>query len=100
MSLETELAAAQAEIRRLKTIIDNPDPQNFMTAAVTEAQYQRTLRDDTWKTDADWFWLIGHLAGKAYHRSDVDDRTKLLHRITATAAACANWHAAVTSRPD
>lgn len=84
------LAALVAEIRELRALVNSPQTENFIEAVRTEAAHQveRWGADhDAGKTDADWFWLIGYLAGKAI-RGDA----KKLHHIITTAAACLNWH--------
>lgn len=88
--LALDLQDARAEVARLGTLINTPHTYDFLVAVRLEAAHQR----DRWaaeieagKTDADWFWLIGHLAGKAIHKPE-----KLLHHIVTTAAACLNWH--------
>jgi len=91
--------AAADEIDRLRAALDQPDPTAFMAAADIEARYQMTHWNDAHKTDADWFWLVGHLAGKALHIGEAEGRTKLLHRVTTVAAAAANWHRSIAARP-
>lgn len=51
-------------------LLDAPEIHDFTRAVVLEAAHQRSRWDsnhDAGKTDADWFWLIGYLAGKALH---------------------------------
>lgn len=77
--------------RRLNT----PEIKDFVAAVQNEALHQRhrwRAEHDVGKTDADWFWLIGYLAGKAMAPNMPVD--KQLHHIITTAAACLNWHAA------
>jgi hypothetical protein len=83
-----------AEIERLNGLINTPHTAEFLRAVKLEAVHQRERwgsEHDTGKTDADWFWLIGYLAGKALHKPE-----KQVHHIITTAAALLNWHAAVT----
>src|SRR6185295_1361042 len=47
---------------------------------------------DRAKEPADWFWLVGYLAGKALRAHLMDDREKALHHCISTAAVLANWH--------
>jgi TnpA family transposase len=57
-----------------------------------EALHQRErwgVDQDGGKADADWFWLLGYLAGKALH----DVNGKRLHHIITSGAALLNWHA-------
>lgn len=86
--------ALQREVERLRAERDTPHTLDFIKAVELEALYQRerwAAEHDAGKTDADWFWLIGHLAGKALHKPE-----KQLHHIITTAAACLNWHAMKT----
>jgi hypothetical protein len=83
-----------AEIERLNGLINTPHTAEFLRAVKLEAVHQRERwgsEHDTGKTDADWFWLSGYLAGKALHKPE-----KQVHHIITTAAALLNWHAAVT----
>lgn len=84
-------AEAAARYRALHT----PEVVDFLVAVEREALFQREKwegTDDAGKSDADWFWLIGYLAGKAMSLSASPE--KRLHHIITTAAACLNWHAA------
>jgi hypothetical protein len=88
------LTLAAAEFRRLDGLINNPHTDDFLEAVKLEAAHQRerwASDHDAGKTDADWFWLVGYLAGKAIHKPE-----KQLHHIITTAAALLNWHAAKT----
>lgn len=89
-----DLAETRAELARIKASLDTPAQEDFLTAAVTEARYQRTRWDDSTKTDSDWFWLVGYLVGKAFQ----DTRGKRVHHLTAAAAVLANWHAQAIER--
>ena len=55
---------------------------------------------DAGKAPADWFWLVGYLAGKALHAHAAGDTTKAEHHIITTAAALANWHLAMFGKTD
>lgn len=112
--LEHTFQQLQADVVRLDALINNPHTANFLEAVRTEAAHQRERwgsDQDAGKSDADWFWLIGYLAGKALHtpiRKDMFDVvgamfghdepivTKRLHRIITVAAAALNWHAAAS----
>lgn len=78
--------------------INTPELYDFIEATLNEALHQREkwgVEKDGGKTDADWFWLIGFLAGKALHNPPKDDMGSVdarLHRIITVAAAAANWH--------
>ena len=107
--LRTELAGANAWLHEarlerdrlridyacLSALVDSPQTEDFFQAVRLEAAHQVTRwgsEHDAGKEPADWFWLLGYLAGKALH----DVRGKRAHHIIATAAALLNWHRAVT----
>lgn len=88
------LREAADKIDHLDGLINSPHTAEFLEAVKLEAAHQRERwgsRHDGGKTDPDWFWLIGYLAGKAVSKPE-----KQLHHIITTAAACLNWHAART----
>lgn len=75
-----------------------PEVHDFAAAVVKEAAFQRAKwgsDHDAGKAPTDWLWLLGWLAGKAVHAALAGDRDKALHHVITTAAACANWHAAI-----
>lgn len=95
--------ALKAEIARLNQIINTPHADEFWKAASIEAEHQRQrwgAAGDAGKTPADWFWLVGYLAGKALHAHAAGNNEKAEHHIITTAAACANWHRAVFGLTD
>tara|TARA_R110002074_G_scaffold21173_4_gene66077 strand:+ start:687 stop:1136 length:450 start_codon:yes stop_codon:yes gene_type:complete len=87
------------KVDALEALLNTPEIVDFVSAVTLEAQHQR-LRwgadGDAGKSDAEWFWLIGYLAGKALHNppNDMVPQDARLHRIITVAAAAANWHAA------
>jgi hypothetical protein len=107
-SLVVTFQKMQMEIERLDGLINTPHIEDFLTAVRLEAAHQRErwgVEHDAGKTDVDWFWLIGYLAGKALNEGKsapdaINTRTfpptsfvtKQLHHIITTAAACLNWH--------
>ncbi len=95
-AMANENERLRAEVARLNALVNAPELLDFQKAVVLEAAHQRerwSATGDAGKADADWFWLIGYLAGKAMHNPG-DDAGKQLHRIITIAAAAANWHAA------
>lgn len=95
-------ARAAALIRAGSTreeIINSPETASFMEGVPIEACHQRYRwgsEHDAGKSPFDWFWLIGYLAQKAADAAVRDDREKALHHTISTAAALANWHAALS----
>jgi hypothetical protein len=116
-ALQPKLDAALARIAALESLINNPHTNDFLEAVRTEAAHQRErwgTDHDAGKSDAEWFWLIGYVAGKALNtpiakdleaigrsastpaEADAVITHKRLHRIITIAAAALNWHAAVS----
>lgn len=104
------VTAAVFEANRIKALLNTPELHDFGKAVVLEAAHQRErweAEHDAGKTPADWYWLIGHLAGKCNtaHQRAHDERAgdtavamlreKAMHHAITTAAALANWHAAI-----
>jgi len=94
---EVGLTSHKQDCKNLLKILDEintPEIREFTIAIEREAKHQRIRWEsghDAGKTDADWFWLIGYLAGKALNPKTQE---KQLHHIITTAAACLNWHSA------
>ena len=89
------LAAAEAEIARLTTILNTPETREFVEAVSREAAHQRERwgeAHDVEKEPEEWFWTLGYLAGKALHSQRAADHEKFLHRLIASAALLANQH--------
>jgi hypothetical protein len=103
--LKDQLAAAQKrerekdlEIDRLHSVLNTPETEDFYAGIELEAAHQRERwgsDHDAGKGHADWFWLIGYLAGKCLNAAIANDREKALHHTISTAAALANWHRAI-----
>ena len=85
--------------------LNSPEIQEFIDGLRIEAAHQRERwkDSDTSKENADFFWLLGWLGGKAVHdpHEPGDKRStkeRRLHRIIAVAAAAYNWHQAVLAK--
>ena len=88
-----------AEMTRLRALLNTPELHDFASAVVREAAHQRErwgTAHDAGKTPPDWFWLLGYLGGKALQAAMVGDTDKALHHTISSAAALANWHAALS----
>jgi hypothetical protein len=99
MSTEEKLAEALAEVARLKALINTPRTHDFIEAVKLEMPHQRERwgsSHDAGKTPPDWFWLVGYLAGKALHASEIGNVEKTKHHVITTAAALGNWFLVIT----
>lgn len=95
VAVEDELIEVKKENEKLKSLINNPQTEDFIESVKTEAAHQCIRWDDKDKTDGDWFWTLGFLAAKTVHKTE---GRKLKHWIISCAALCLNWHKAVTKR--
>jgi len=89
------LRMAAAELRRLDALINTPETENFVEGIRLEAAHQEQrwgASHDDGKGPQDWYWLVGHLAGKALMSFVTGDIEKAKHHVITTAAALANWH--------
>jgi len=91
------LAESRTRTATLEGLINTPSTADFLESVKLEAAHQRerwAASHDAGKSDADWFWLIGFLAGKVMRPGQ--SLEKRLHHIITTAAVCLNWHRHVT----
>lgn len=98
-SLRSERDALKAEVGRLTGLLNNPETADFVQGVMREAPHQRQRwgsSHDAGKAPLDWFWLIGFLAQKAAASAMAGDAEKAQHHTISTAAALANWHAAIS----
>lgn len=89
----------RAEVSRLQSLLNTPEVVDFVNGVQIEAAHQRErwgADHDVGKAPADWFWLVGYLAGKALHAFTEGRQEKALHHLVTTGAALANWHAHAT----
>ncbi len=87
------------EYERMYDLLNKPEVNDFGRGVTTEAVHQQErwgTSSDKGKTPMDWFWLLGFLAGKALHAAVTGNLDKAKHHCISTAAACANWHAALS----
>lgn len=92
------LRADRAVRLRLEALINTPELESFLLATRIEAVHQVErwgTAGDRAKRPADWFWLVGYLAGKALHAAVSGNLDKAKHHCISTAAALYNWHCAI-----
>lgn len=85
-------------IAELEALINTPHTADWLEAVRLEAAHQVELwgaSHDGGKAPADWFWLIGYLAGKALHAACAGNSEKAKHHTISTGAALLNWHRAI-----
>jgi hypothetical protein len=95
------MTPAEREVHRLRALINAPETLSFTESVQLEVAHQRErwgADSDAGKTPADWFWLVGYLAGKALHAHARGDVNKALHHTISTSAALANWHASILGK--
>lgn len=89
----------RGELERLRALVNTPELHDFSRAVVLEAAHQRERwgsEHDAGKAPQDWFWLLGYLGGKALAAHASGNTDKALHHTISSAAALANWHAAIS----
>jgi len=87
-----------ADYPRIAALLHSPEVEAFGGGVQREAAHQRArwgAAHDRGKSAESWYWLVGHLAGKALRASIQGDREKALHHTISAAAALAHWHAAI-----
>lgn len=97
--LQQQIENQDRELRRLQSLINTPHTHDFIDAVRLEMPHQRErwgAEHDSGKTPADWFWLVGFLAGKALHALVSGNVEKAKHHVITTAAALGNWFLAIT----
>lgn len=95
------LRAAEARTAELEALVNAPELHDFAAGVVHEAAHQRSRwgsEHDAGKAPADWFWLLGYLGGKALAAALAGNTEKALHHCISSAAALANWHAALSGQ--
>jgi hypothetical protein len=94
-----EASGLVERIAELEAALNTPEVNSFTDGVILEAQHQRKrwgAAHDAGKGPLDWFWLIGYLAQKAADAHMSGNQDKALHHCISTAAALANWHAAIS----
>ncbi len=83
----------------LKLTINSPETDDFMKAIPLEAAHQKERWNDADKSDVDWVFLFGWLAGKATHAARSGDMVKAKHHAITASAAMFNWHSQLNKPP-
>jgi hypothetical protein len=85
--------AAEIKLKELENKINTPQTEEFFTAVENEVAHQNLRWNDKHKSDTDWFWLVGYLAGKALHNPNPGNNSleKKRHRVIALAGAVFCW---------
>ena len=87
---------ALAKVAVIEKSLDGPETADWIAGVRKEAAHQVATQDDRWKKPADWFWLVGYLAGKCLAAAIGGDMEKARHHTISTGAALLNWHASMT----
>lgn len=98
--LREDLDAARRETRRIVSLLNAPETEDFDRGVPLEAAHQVQrwgAESDAGKSHSDWFWLLGYLAGKALAAASNGDLEKAKHHCVSSAAVLRNWHAHLRS---
>lgn len=84
---------------RLKALISNSQAERFLEATRAEIAHQlqhwSAIHDRAREPQA-WFWLTRYLADRALRAHNDGALALALHHTISSAAALANWHAAIS----
>lgn len=97
--LRQQVERLTGERDALAAKLNSPELRDFAAGVVMEAAHQRErwgAAHDAGKEPQDWFWLLGYLGGKALKAHTSGDHDKAMHHTISSAAALANWHAAIS----
>lgn len=97
-ALQRELSDVRARYLALNELLNTPEIDDFDKAVPLEAAHQIVrwgVAHDAGKEVTDWYWVVGHLAGKALFAFMHGDVAKAKHHVITTAAVLRNWHAAL-----
>lgn len=94
VQLQARLSTAEAELVRLRAIIDRPENDDFLKGVSIEAEHARRRweKDDIAKTPFEWMGLVLFLAGKGLKAYLDGDTEKAKHHCVSSAAALLNFH--------
>lgn len=92
------LEAKDAEIARLRALLNNPQVKEFFAAVEVEAAHQREKwgeNHDAGKDLGDWSLLFQYIMGKQAQAVYDQNWPKYLHHLITLAAICSNAHRAL-----
>jgi len=101
-ALADDVGMLLVEVERLKTLINCPHNDDWFEGVRIEAAYQQEkwgTSTDAGKAPADWYWLVGYLAGKCLAAHVFGDTDKAKHHTISTAAALLNWYRRIAGQP-
>lgn len=96
--LSEALDKEKLALSNLEALMDSPEIESFTEGLVLEAAHQERRWGKSYdrsKSAEHWFWLVGHLSGKALRASIEGDKAKALHHTISSAAALFKWHLAI-----
>lgn len=99
-SLYRECRQLRDRVAELERLINTPVVDDWLEGVRVEAAHQQERwgeDHDAGKSPADWFWLIGYLAGKALFAAIAGDQDKARHHTISTGAALFNWWRAISA---
>ena len=99
--VDAVISDLRARVAALEAKLNTPELHDFSAGVISEAQHQRARwgsDHDAGKEPADWFWLVGYLAGKALASHLAGNLEKALHHTITVASVMANWHAAILGK--
>lgn len=87
--MKARIEQLEAQVKTAEEKLNTPVSADFFEGLKAEIDHQRARwsEADENKTDSDWFWLLGYLAGKALGQPE-----KRLHHTITAAAALYHWH--------
>ena len=100
--LKRKVAELEATLAKSSEAWDGPETDNFIEGLRKEATHQIArwgAGHDDRKEPEDFFWVVGHLAGKALAAFRTGDIEKARHHAISTSAVLLNWHGRISSMP-
>lgn len=99
-ALAKQISALTQQNERFRARLNTPEIEEFDKAIPLESAHQVQrwgAEHDAGKSPANWFWLVGYLAGKALASHIAGNTDKAKHHCISTTAVLRNWHAHIRS---